>query len=111
MGLTDAAQALASFGHGELPASFTLNIAAQDPNTGAGGTGQNLPITAQQVQQGLRANTIKELASKAGLSTDEVTSQLMQLLPKVVDKLTPNGQIPQADVVSKGLDMLKGLMK
>lgn len=39
-GLTfaDGAQALVSFGKGELPASFTLNIAAQNPNTGTGGT-------------------------------------------------------------------------
>ncbi len=36
--LIDAGRALASFGRGELPASFTLNIAAQNPNTGAGGT-------------------------------------------------------------------------
>ncbi len=36
--LIDAGQALANFGRGELPATFTLNIAAQNPNTGAGGT-------------------------------------------------------------------------
>lgn len=36
--LIDAGRAMASFGQGELPASFTLNIAAQNPNTGTGGT-------------------------------------------------------------------------
>jgi hypothetical protein len=38
LGLGEAAQALASFGRGELPASFTLNVAVQNPNTGSGGT-------------------------------------------------------------------------
>jgi hypothetical protein len=34
----DAAQALAGFGKGELPATFTLNVAVQNPNTGSGGS-------------------------------------------------------------------------
>ena len=38
LSLTDAAQALASFGRGELPASFMLKVAAQNPNDGTGGT-------------------------------------------------------------------------
>lgn len=37
-GLAEAAQAVASFGRGELPTSFTLNVAAQNPNDGTGGT-------------------------------------------------------------------------
>jgi len=48
------------------------------------GTGQNLPITAQQIQQVLGSNTIKDLAAKAGISTDEVSSHLTQLLPTIV---------------------------
>lgn len=36
LGLTDAAQAVSSFTKGELPASFTLNIAAKNPNDGTG---------------------------------------------------------------------------
>jgi uncharacterized protein YidB (DUF937 family) len=74
-------------------------------------TGQNLPITAQQVQQGLGANTINQLATKTGIAPEEITSQLTQILPKLVDKLTPNGQVPQGDIVSKGLDILKGMLK
>lgn len=74
-------------------------------------TGQNLPITPQQIQQGLGSNTIKELASKAGIAPEEITSQLTQILPKLVDKLTPEGKVPQGDIASQGLDILKGLMK
>ncbi len=38
LGFADAARAVAAFGKGELPASFTLNVAAVNPNDGSGGT-------------------------------------------------------------------------
>jgi uncharacterized protein YidB (DUF937 family) len=75
------------------------------------GTGQNLPVSPQQIQQALGNDTIKQFASKMGVNPDQVTQQLSDLLPKVVDKLTPNGQIPQGDLMSKGMDLLKGFMK
>ncbi len=75
------------------------------------GTGANLPISAQQIQQGLGKDTIAKLASQAGISTDKVSSSLSKLLPQFVDKLTPEGKIPQGDVMAKGMDLLKGLMK
>ena len=74
-------------------------------------TGENLPVTPQQIQQGLGSDAIKQLAAKAGISPEEVTSHLTQVLPQVVDKLTPEGQVPQGDLMSKGMEMLKGLMK
>ena len=74
-------------------------------------TGKNLPITPAQIQQGLGSNTISQLASKVGISPEAVTSQLSQILPQVVDKLTPNGQINQGDIVSQGMGLLKSLMK
>jgi uncharacterized protein YidB (DUF937 family) len=75
------------------------------------GTGQNLPITPQQIQQALGSDTVKQLAAKAGLSNDQVTSHLSELLPQVIDKLTPNGQMPSGDIMSKGMDILKVLMR
>jgi uncharacterized protein YidB (DUF937 family) len=74
-------------------------------------TGKNLPITPEQIKQGLGSDTINQLASKAGISSDQISSQLSELLPSVVDKLTPNGQIPQGDIMSQGMDLLKGFMK
>jgi uncharacterized protein YidB (DUF937 family) len=74
-------------------------------------TGKNLPISPEQIKHALGGDTIKNLASQAGISTEKITSHLSELLPKVVDKLTPDGKIPQGDVVSKGLGMLKDLMK
>jgi uncharacterized protein YidB (DUF937 family) len=80
-------------------------------------TGQNLPISADQLQHVLGSEQVKELAAKAGISPDAAGSHLSQLLPMIIDKLTPNGQIPDAATTSAstssmleaGLDMLKGL--
>jgi len=70
--------------------------------------GQNLPISAEQIQSVLGSEQIKSLAGKLGLSTDQVSSQLAGLLPQVIDKLTPNGTLPQGDLLSKGMELLKG---
>ncbi|MBX3326830.1 MAG: YidB family protein [Nitrospira sp.] len=56
-------------------------------------TGQNMPATPQQIEQGLGSDLLKQIASKAGLSPQDASSQLSGLLPNLVDKLTPNGKI------------------
>lgn len=71
-------------------------------------TGQNLPISADQIQSVLGGDQIKNLASKLGVSTDQVSGQLAGLLPQVIDKLTPNGALPEGDLLSKGMELLKG---
>ena len=58
------------------------------------GSGQNQPVSPNQVGSALGPNTIKTLAQQSGLSEDELTKQLSQVLPGVVDKLTPNGRLP-----------------
>jgi uncharacterized protein YidB (DUF937 family) len=74
-------------------------------------TGKNLPVTPEQLQEGLGDTMVRKIASQAGISTDQVTSQLSKLLPQIVDKLTPNGKISQTDIMTKGTDLLKGLLK
>lgn len=56
-------------------------------------TGQNLPVTPSQIEQGLGGDLLNQLASKAGLSSGAASSQLAGLLPDLVDKLTSNGKI------------------
>jgi uncharacterized protein YidB (DUF937 family) len=76
------------------------------------GTGQNLPISADQIQHVLGSEQVKELAAKAGISPDVVSSHLSELLPMLVDKLTPNGQVPQtstSSLLEDGMGMLKNL--
>jgi len=57
------------------------------------GTGQNLPISADQLQQVLGAGSIGQIAQQLGLSHGEAGSSLAQALPQIIDKLTPTGQI------------------
>jgi uncharacterized protein YidB (DUF937 family) len=72
-------------------------------------TGKNLPISPEQVLQGLGRDNVKNLASQAGVGTNDVTSMLAKILPQVVDNLTPQGKVPSQDMVAEGLTMLKGL--
>ena len=71
-------------------------------------TGQNLPITAQQIQQGLGGDLLTQLAGKAGLSPEVAGGQLAGLLPGLVDKLTSNGTLPDATMLEQGLGLLRG---
>ncbi len=58
-------------------------------------TGANLPVSAQQLEQVLGSAKIAELAKGAGLTPAAAGSKLTELLPMIVDKLTPNGVIPK----------------
>ncbi len=77
------------------------------------GTGQNQGINAEQIQKVLGSEQLQALAGKLGVDPQQAASQLAQFLPGLVDKLTPNGQIPQGggDLLAQGADILKGLFK
>jgi uncharacterized protein YidB (DUF937 family) len=60
------------------------------------GTGQNLPVTALQLQQALGSDRVRQLATRVGLDPNVVTQKLATLLPQLIDRLTPNGQLPPA---------------
>ncbi len=68
-------------------------------------TGQNLPVSAEQLSGVLGQDTIGQLAQQLGMPQGDVAGQLSQLLPQVVDRLTPNGQLPTG-----GLGDLGGLL-
>lgn len=72
------------------------------------GTGANSPITADQIHQVLGSDQVKALAAKAGISPDMAGSAIAQLLPGIVDKLTPNGSVPDhSNVLSMAASMLQ----
>ena len=71
------------------------------------GTGQNAPISPDQIKEGLGSETLQNLAAKAGISAEEVTAKLSELLPNLVDKMTPDGVIPEGGMLDKGLEFLK----
>ncbi len=57
------------------------------------GTGQNLPISADQLQNVLGQGRVAEIAQSMGLSHSDALQQLTQALPQLVDQLTPNGHV------------------
>jgi uncharacterized protein YidB (DUF937 family) len=57
------------------------------------GTGQNLPVSPEAVGQAMGDDKIGEIARRFGLSPDQARSLLSQVLPQVVDRMTPNGRI------------------
>src|SRR6516164_2447734 len=58
------------------------------------GSGQNKPVSPGQLGPAIGPDIIKTLAQRSGLSEEEITKQLSQILPGVVDKLTPQGRLP-----------------
>jgi uncharacterized protein YidB (DUF937 family) len=69
-------------------------------------TGPNQSITPAQVHQVLGEENVQQIAQQHGLDATQVTSQLSQILPTLVDKLTPNGELPEG-AGALG-DLLKG---
>jgi uncharacterized protein YidB (DUF937 family) len=60
------------------------------------GNGQNLPITAEQLQQVLGSDVVKQLAAKYNIPVDQITQVLAHQLPNAVDKASPDGKLPHA---------------
>jgi uncharacterized protein YidB (DUF937 family) len=70
-------------------------------------TGSNLPINAEQITQTLGPKAVQFLSEKSGVAPEKVAAGLTYVLPMIVDKLTPNGQVPEDSVLSQGLAALK----
>lgn len=70
------------------------------------GTGQNLPISASQLQNVLHGGALQQAAQQSGMDTSQLTGLMATLLPHLVNHLTPNGQVPDAGALQK---MLSGL--
>jgi uncharacterized protein YidB (DUF937 family) len=73
------------------------------------GTGSNLPISAEQIQNVLGSGPVQDLAAKLGISPSDAASHLSTLLPGIIDHLTPNGEVPQGGLAGVGLDLVKGI--
>jgi uncharacterized protein YidB (DUF937 family) len=73
------------------------------------GTGPNAAVSADQMSQAFGASGLGNLASQFGVSQGQAGSMLSQILPELVNQLTPNGQIPENhnDLISQGLAMLR----
>jgi uncharacterized protein YidB (DUF937 family) len=70
------------------------------------GKGANLPISPEQIQQVLGSGQVQQIAEKLGVSPDEASSGLAEMLPQIVDKLSPEGSLPTQDLLQQGLGMI-----
>lgn len=94
-GLGDIVGSLQSGGLGDVVSSWL-------------GSGENMAVEPSQLQSAIGADKISAFAEQAGVSGSEASTLLAGILPQIVDKLSPDGQLPEAG----GLDgMLGGLMK
>ena len=55
------------------------------------GNGSNLPISTDQIKKVFDSAQLGQIASKLGLTENETTAELADMLPKLIDKLTPSG--------------------
>lgn len=72
------------------------------------GKGPNLPVSGDQITKVFGEGQIQGLARQAGLAPEQVSNGLAQMLPGVVDQLTPDGQSVGGDALQKGLASLFG---
>jgi uncharacterized protein YidB (DUF937 family) len=68
-------------------------------------TGQNMPVSPDQMGN-VFGNQLGDIAKQLGLSEKEAAGGLAEIFPQVIDKLTPGGQIPDSDQLSKDLEDL-----
>ena len=89
-GLGGLLEKLQTAGHGETAKSWV-------------GPGQNQPIEPAQLRSALGQKTLSDVARHAGISEQELLSQLSQNLPEFVDKLTPHGRVPGPQEIAAAL--------
>lgn len=72
------------------------------------GMGKNAGISADQLGQVLGGDFLGQLAQKTGLPANEAASGLADMLPRIVDMLTPQGALPGQETLQAGLlDVLR----
>ncbi len=71
------------------------------------GHGENRPVTGSQVQEALDTQSLNQLAQQTGQTPEQLSHNVAQVLPEMVNQATPQGQMPADDPFAKGLDAIK----
>ena len=74
------------------------------------GTGQNMPISPDVLGQIFGQGGIEEIARQAGVTPQEASTGLSELLPEVVNQVTPDGQVPDLDQLALSVENLRRRM-
>lgn len=75
------------------------------------GTGENKSISPEQVLKGLGQVKAQERAGRSGLSIEQLAPLLATMLPMIIDKLTPEGKVPEAPALQNALGGLGKLFR
>lgn len=67
----------------------------------------NQTVEPSQLENALGSDLIGKFASKMGVSSSEASSHLSKLLPTVIDKLTPDGKLPESGNLGNVQDLMK----
>lgn len=58
------------------------------------GTGENLPVSAEQIRSALTPDQLAALANSLGVDIGNLPQLLAEHLPRAVDQASPNGVLP-----------------
>jgi uncharacterized protein YidB (DUF937 family) len=94
-----AAGSVISGGLGDLLHQFQQNGQGDTANSWVG-KGQNQPISKGDLASALGSDQLDQLSTQSGMSRDQLLDGLSQYLPQVVDHLTPDGRLPDANEIS-----------
>jgi uncharacterized protein YidB (DUF937 family) len=72
-------------------------------------TGPNQQVSPQQVQSGIGDQAVADVAAKLGVSPEIASGVVAQILPHVINHLTPDGQVPSAN--ANILEMGEGILE
>lgn len=96
-GLAGLVEQFAKAGHGEKAASWVS-------------TGPNQPLQGHEVAAVLGHDKVEEVAREAGISHAAAEDELAVAIPKVVNELTPQGKVPEGQLLDELVGKLKGLL-
>lgn len=97
-GLAGILDALQSSGLGDVVSSWV-------------GGGDNKAIEPRQLAGALDSDMLAQFAQKAGVSGSEASTLLAGMLPSLVDKLTPDGSLPDTGGLDSMIGGLLGALK
>jgi uncharacterized protein YidB (DUF937 family) len=65
--------------------------------------GENKPVSREEVRRAVGDERLREMAQDSGETEDGMAERLARSLPKIVDRLTPDGSMPSVYTITRGI--------